>query len=87
MADIISLVAYSRNLLPGSQAIHVIGLQGTGPHVAAARAISGSTIDTAAIDTGGFRFSEIASWRDPSFLPEAVKYGDLLALLALGAPY
>jgi hypothetical protein len=35
-----------------------------------------------AIDTGGFRFVDLKSYRDPNFLPGAVKYGDLPALLA-----
>lgn len=86
VSDILTIVTYSHDLDPKTQAVHVIGLHGTGPHVAAARAIAGGAIETAAIDTAGFRFADIASWRDPNFLPGAVKYGDLPALLALGAP-
>ena len=37
------------------------------------------------IDTRGFRFRQLKSFRDPAFLPGAVKYGDLPALLALAA--
>jgi len=54
--------------------------------VAAARAIAGDQVDGAAIDTGGFRFAKLESYRDVDFLPGAVKYGDLPALLALSAP-
>ncbi|HEY0548680.1 MAG TPA: acetylxylan esterase, partial [Verrucomicrobiae bacterium] len=40
----------------------------------------------AVIDTGGFRFGKILDLHDPNFLPGGAKYGDLPALLALGAP-
>ena len=38
------------------------------------------------IDTGGFRFGRVLDLHDPNFLPGGAKYGDLPALLALGAP-
>ncbi len=41
---------------------------------------------SAVIDTAGFRFVELKSWKDPQFLPGAVRYGDLPGLLALNAP-
>ncbi len=63
-----------------------IGVNGAGPWVAAARAVAGADVDSAAIDTGGFRFANLESYRDVDFLPGAVKYGDLPALLALSAP-
>lgn len=65
----------------------MIATNGTGPIAAAARAIAGNQIDKAAIDTQGFRFADITSYRDPNFLPGAVKYGDLPNLLALSAPH
>ena len=36
--------------------------------------------------TDGFRFAQLADAWDRDFLPGAVKYGDLPALLALGLP-
>jgi hypothetical protein len=54
--------------------------------VAAARAQAGVLITKTAIDTGGFRFENLRTYRDANFLPGAVKYGDLPALLALNAP-
>jgi len=54
--------------------------------VAAARAQCGETIDQAVIDTGGFRFGKVLAMDDPNFLPGGAKYGDLPALIALGAP-
>jgi len=64
----------------------VVGLDGAGPWVAAARAQCGEAIDQAVIDTGGFRFGHVLDLHDPNFLPGGAKYGDLAALLALGAP-
>src|SRR5260221_14638923 len=64
----------------------LIGLDGAGPWAAAARAQCGQAIDQAVIDTGGFRFGKVLDLHDPNFLPGGAKYGDLPALLALGAP-
>jgi hypothetical protein len=64
----------------------LVGVDGAGPLAAAALAQAGDAVHKAAIDTGGFRFVDLSSYRDPNFLPGAVKYGDLPALLALAAP-
>ncbi len=85
--DILTLISWVRNDDHAPQELHLIGVHGGGPLVAAARAIAGDQIDRAAVDTAGFRFSALRTYRDPNFLPGAVKYGDLPALLALSAPY
>ena len=89
VSDIRTVVAYAHDLKLNQEGngVHLIGLRGVGPHVTAARALAGAEIDTAAVDTAGFRFESIASWRDRDFLPGIVKYGDLPALLALNAPH
>src|SRR6185295_11512483 len=51
-----------------------------------ARAQAGKAIDRAAIGTAGFRFAKLKAIDDVNLLPGSVKYGDLPALLALGAP-
>ncbi|MBC8355021.1 MAG: acetylxylan esterase [Planctomycetes bacterium] len=84
--DILTLVSFIRNDEHAPKHLHLIGANGAGPVAAAARAIAGSQIDKAAIDTQGFRFADVTSYRDPNFLPGAVKYGDLPSLLALSAP-
>jgi hypothetical protein len=66
--------------------VTAVGLDGAGPWVAAARALAGTAIDQAVIDTGGFRFGAVLDLHDPGFLPGGAKYGDVPALLALGAP-
>ena len=84
--DILTLISFARSDQYGAKQIHLVGVNGAGPWVAAAKAVTGNQVDTAAIDTGGFRFANLPSYRDMNFLPGAVKYGDLPALLALSAP-
>ncbi len=84
--DVLSVVKFVRNQERPAQRLTVIGLDGAGPWVAAARAQCGDAIDQAVIDTGGFRFGKILDLHDPNFLPGGAKYGDLPALLAFGAP-
>ena len=84
--DILTLISWIRNEDHAPQKVHLLGVHGAGPLVAAARAIAGDQVARAAVDTQGFRFTNVTSYRDPQFLPGAVKYGDLPALLALSAP-
>jgi hypothetical protein len=84
--DILTVVSFIRGDEHAPKHLHLIATNGAGPVAAAARAIAGNKIDKAAIDTQGFRFAGITSYRDPNFLPGAVKYGDLPSLLALSAP-
>jgi len=84
--DILTLLSFTRSALPDAKEIHLVGVNGAGPWVAAARAMAGAAVDSAAIDTGGFSFANLASYRDVNFLPGAVKYGDLPDLLALSVP-
>jgi hypothetical protein len=84
--DVLSAVNYVKNQPRLGARLSVVGLDGAGAWVAAARAQCGGAIDQAVIETGGFRFSTILDLWDPNFLPGGAKYGDLPALLALGAP-
>ncbi|MBP86008.1 MAG: acetylxylan esterase [Planctomycetaceae bacterium] len=85
--DILTLISFIRNDDHAPKRLHLIGVNGAGPIAAAARAIAGKQIDKAAIDTEGFRFADLKSYRHPNFVPGAVKYGDVPALLALSAPH
>jgi len=89
--DVLSLVKFLRTAKVGSHpnptSVVVAGSGGTGPIVAAARALAGDAIDRAAVDTGGFRFGKVLDYRDPQFLPGGAKYLDLPGMLALGAPH
>src|SRR6185369_8621501 len=85
--DVVSVVSFLKNQeRRPPRRLTVLGLDGAGPWVAAARAQCGESIDLAVIDTGGFRFGKVLDLHDPNFLPGGSKYGDLPALLALGAP-
>src|SRR5204862_8069184 len=84
--DVLSVVNYLKNQERPARRSTVLGLDGAGPWVAAARAQCGESIDLAVIDTGGFRFGKVLDLHDPGFLPGGAKYGDVPALLALGAP-
>lgn len=53
---------------------------------ALAKIRSAKLADTILVDTQGFRYASLKSWRDPRFLPGAVKYGDIPGMLALAAP-
>ena len=89
--DVLGLVRFLRTGKVGSHtnptSVVVAGFGGTGPIVAAARALAGGAIDRAAVDTGGFRFGKLLDYRDPQFLPGGAKYLDLPGMLALGAPH
>lgn len=85
--DILKLVAWVRGDEHSATQLHIVGVNGAGPLVAAARAIAKDKIDNAAVDTQGFRFTSLTSYRDPNFLPGITKYGDLPAILALSAPH
>ena len=82
--DIFTLIAYLQQDVACD--IHLVGTHGAGPWVAAARALASDQVELAATDTQGFRFADLSSFKDVNFLPGAVKYGDLPALLALNAP-
>jgi dienelactone hydrolase len=84
--DVLATVKFCKSPEHTAKRLTVVGLDGTGPWVAAARAQCGNAIDQAVIDTSGFRFGKILDLHDPNFLPGGAKYGDLPALLALGAP-
>jgi hypothetical protein len=55
----------------------------TGPILAAALAVCGESLHSAALDTHGFRFIQVADLRSPNFGPGGAKYGDLPGMIAL----
>jgi dienelactone hydrolase len=84
--DILSLVQWLRQPASGCDQVHLVGLDGAGPWVAAARAQAGAAVQSAVIDTGAFRFGKVLDIHDRSFLPGGAKYFDLPGLIALHAP-
>jgi hypothetical protein len=89
--DVLTIVRFLRTTKVGSHphpdAVAVAGFGDAGPIVLAARAMCGSAIDRAAAVTGGFRFADVADYRDPLFLPGGAKYLDIPGMVALGAPH
>lgn len=84
--DILSLVQLVRSADRQPERLSLVGVDGAGPWVAAARALAGDAVDQAVIDTQGFRFGKVLDLWDPNFLPGGAKYFDLPGLMALGAP-
>lgn len=84
--DILTLISFVINDEHAPKEITLIGASGAGPLAAAARVQAGNSITRLIVDTGGFRFSRLSSFRHPDFLPGAVKYGDLAGILSLSAP-
>ncbi len=85
-SDLLATIAAARKLQPSVKNVVVVVEPDATPYAVAALALAGAAVDAALMDTGGFRFAGLRSWRDPQFLPGAVKYGDVPGLLALGAP-
>ncbi|HEX3150308.1 MAG TPA: hypothetical protein VHR66_19685 [Gemmataceae bacterium] len=83
--DILTTILFARDI-GGQKTIHLIGWEGAGPWVAAARALCGDGIARTAIDMNQFRFDKITNVLDENLLPGAVKYGGLPTFLALCAP-
>lgn len=85
--DILTVIHFVQGDEHNAKKVHLVGLGATaGPLVAAARAQSGGEVDTAAVDTAGFRFESLDRLDHPMFVPGAVKYHDVPGLLALSAP-
>jgi hypothetical protein len=84
--DVLTMLSFAKNHQDKPQRIDLVALDGTAPAAALARALAGDAVHTAAINTNGFRFAAVDDYRNVNFLPGAAKYGDVPALLALGAP-
>ena len=85
--DILTLLAFVKGHEEDKAgAVALVGTGGAGPLAATARALVQDLVDKAVVGTGGFRFVNVKHYRDPGFLPGAVKYGDLPGLLSLAAP-
>jgi hypothetical protein len=84
--DVLTAIRFARSR--GGREGRVL-LVGTGPAAAwaaGARALASAEVDRAALDVEGYRFGAADRIDSPDFLPGAVKYGDVPALVALSAP-
>ncbi len=82
--DVLTTIAFTQML--NSKAKHLIGWGEFGPIAIVARAAAGDAIAKLAADANRFQFAELKKPTDPMMLPGALKYGDLPAFVALGAP-
>lgn len=84
--DILTFAGWIKDDEHKPETLVAIGANGGGAILAAALATEPGLFDQAVIDTQGFRFASLKSYRDPNFVPGAVKYGDLPGLLSLAVP-
>jgi len=84
--DVLSVIALVKHHELQPKRIDLVGTDGMGPVAAVAAALARDSLGKVAIDTRGFRFGDLSSYRDLDFLPAAAKYGDLPGLMALIAP-
>lgn len=84
--DVLTTISFVRSRKPAADEVDLVGIDRTGHLAAAARAVAGGAVTKAAIDTAGFRFSEIMDIHSLDFLPGGAKYHDLPGMLAVVAP-
>ncbi|MFG0334688.1 MAG: acetylxylan esterase [Maioricimonas sp. JB049] len=84
--DVLSLLKWIDADDHGTGKVTLVGTGEAGLIVAAAAPFTGKAVDAVAVETNGFRFATLDSFRDRRFVPGVVKYGDLPALLGLAAP-
>lgn len=82
--DLMSAVALAQSYK--AKKIHLVGINGAGHWVAAARAQSGSAVYSAAVGVKGFKFGNVDDYRDVDFQPGGAKYGDVEGMISLSAP-
>lgn len=85
--DALNVIAFVRHHERTPKSVTLVGLGGvSGAWTAAARFQAGNAVDSAVIDTAGFRFLKVNDIYSPDFLPAGAKYGDLLGLVTAAAP-
>lgn len=82
--DLLSVIAWAKSESPAG--VRVLATADAGAWAAGAISFAGGSVDKAVLDTGGFRFASVRSYKEPAFVPGAVKYQDVPALLAGCAP-
>jgi dienelactone hydrolase len=85
--DVLTMIAFAKHHPDKPERIDLVALDSTGPIAAAARAIAGDAVRSAAVQTGSLRFSALTDYKDARFVPGGAKYGDVPGLLALNAPH
>ena len=73
--DLLSVIAYLDS--KHQKTIEIHGGKGFEAQAIVASYLAGNSIKKVVVESSDFRFSEIVDYRDPLFLPGAIKYGDL----------
>ncbi len=85
--DVLAAVRYAKLLAGPAGRVTLVAADPTATLWSVlARAQAGNHVDAAAFVSGGVRFAGVTGMSDASFLPGSVKYGDVPAMLTLGAP-
>jgi len=82
--DVLTIVGYAKSIK--RMVVNLIGWGEFGPIAIVARAAAGDAIGKLIADANNFKFADLKKPTDPMMLPGALKYGDLPAFAALGAP-
>ncbi|TWU19664.1 acetylxylan esterase [Allorhodopirellula heiligendammensis] len=84
VADALDLLAYCSQ--QDAKSVSILGTGAAAPVALAAAALTEEEVAKAAVMLDGFRFIHADSYASPSFVPGAVKYGDVESLMVLAAP-
>ncbi len=80
--DVLTLVRFVQTDEHAAKGISLVALGEAGAIAAAASSQFGSAVESLAAEYGTFSFASVDDYLSPSFLPGALKYGDLHAMLA-----
>jgi hypothetical protein len=81
--DALTMLVMIKNHSRQPKKIILAASDGMGAVGALTAAMAADLIERSVIDTQGFRFASLADVQDASFVPGAVKYGDLPGILSL----
>ncbi len=84
--DVLTMLSHVKQNENASKHIDLVGVNGAGVVALTARALSGDTVQHAAVDTAGFRFGRLDDFHHPDFCIGAAKYDDVPGLVALNSP-
>ena len=84
--DVLTAVRVARSRAGVKGRVLLVGTGSAAAWAAGARVLAGAEVDSALLDLKGFRFGAADRIDSPDFLPGAVRYGDVPALLVLSAP-
>lgn len=85
--DVLTGISFVKNDHHGTEKIHLVGTEGAGAIVLAARTRAGDWVQKTAVNLEGFRFGNVNKLDSVDLVPGAVKYGDVEGLIGLNGKY